>query len=432
MQPREDQHVGRLRQAAERIVLHHRRVERRVGGDIALVLKRLLFGIEQRYRIADRLQPAPRRIAESRIGQEGDPRLVAQAAGNCGGFLGDPGQVFGAGTLVDGRVGQEGGVILADHQVDPEGQLAVLGIEHLADFAHRLGKGPGHAGDHGIADPQLEQHRGEDVAILIDHPPHVALKEAAPLQPFVEQLDHRGNVFADRRILDVEGVCIVDPELGQLGLDLVGPPDQHRLAITEIAVLDRCAQHDLVLGLGEDHSLGIGLDRFIDLGEHRGGRVEPGLQAVAIGVEIVDRLAGDAGIHRRLGDSGGDYFHQSRIERGGDDIVRPELVLLAIGRGHFLGYGFAGQLGDGAGGGDLHLFVDRGGPHVERAAEDEGEAQHVVDLVGIVAAPGRDDRIGPHRLGIGRGDFGIGIGHGEDDRLRRHLLDPFRLERPGG
>ena len=126
-------------------------------------------------------------------------------------------------------------------------------------------------------------------------------------------------------------------------------------------------------------------------------------------------------IHRRLGDRGRDDLHQPRIERRRDDVIGAEAVrLAAIGRGDLLGHLLAGELGERVGGGDLHLLVDRRRAHVERAAEDEGEAEDVVDLVRIVRAAGGDDRVGPRRLGVGRGDLRIGIGHGEDDRLRRH------------
>ena len=47
-------------------------------------------------------------------------------------------------------------------------------------------------------------------------------------------------------------------------------------------------------------------------------------------------------------------------------------------------------------GGDLHLHVDGGRAHVERAAEDVGEAEHVVDLVRIVGASGRHDGVVAH------------------------------------
>ncbi len=111
---------------------------------------------------------------------------------------------------------------------------------------------------------------------------------------------------------------------------------------------------------------------------------------------------------------------------------RAELLVDAIGGGDFLGHGFTRQFGNGARGGDFHLFVDRGRPHIQRAAEDEGEAEHVVDLVGKIAAPGGDDRIGAHRLRFVRHDFRRGIGHREDDRLIGHLAHPFRLQRTRG
>ena len=62
-----------------------------------------------------------------------------------------------------------------------------------------------------------------------------------------------------------------------------------------------------------------------------------------------------------------------------------------IGGGHLVRHVLARQVGQGLGRGDLHLVIDGAGPHVERAAEDVGKAQHVVDLVGIVgAARGHD------------------------------------------
>lgn len=56
------------------------------------------------------------------------------------------------------------------------------------------------------------------------------------------------------------------------------------------------------------------------------------------------------------------------IRRGRDDVVRAEL----FGRN---------QIRDGVGGGDLHGVVDVGGAHVNGAAENAWEGQHVVDLI---------------------------------------------------
>ena len=78
--------------------------------------------------------------------------------------------------------------------------------------------------------------------------------------------------------------------------------------------------------------------------------------------------------------------------------------------------------GDGAGRRQLHVLGDGGGPGVERAPEDAGEAQHVVDLVREVAAPGGHDRhdvagglLGPDlRIGVGQGEHDGVLGHGQD------------------
>ena len=80
----------------------------------------------------------------------------------------------------------------------------------------------------------------------------------------------------------------------------------------------------------------------------------------------------------------------------------------------------ARELGQSLGRGDLHRVVDRAGTNVQRAAEDVGEAEDVVHLVGIVAASGGNDRVRADRPCLLRRDLGIGIGHGEDDRLVGH------------
>jgi hypothetical protein len=43
-------------------------------------------------------------------------------------------------------------------------------------------------------------------------------------------------------------------------------------------------------------------------------------------------------------------------------------------------------------GGELHLFVDRPGANVQRAAEDTGEGQHIVDLIRVIRTTDGHDR----------------------------------------
>ena len=121
--------------------------------------------------------------------------------------------------------------------------------------------------------------------------------------------------------------------------------------------------------------------------------------------------------------AGGIVGNQPRIERHRDDVVGPVFRPRAIGHGDFVGHVLARQIGERVRRRDLHLHVDGARAHVERAAEDVGKAEHVVDLVRIVGAAGRHDGVGAHGGDLLGGDFRIRIGHGEDDRLRRHHLD---------
>ena len=80
------------------------------------------------------------------------------------------------------------------------------------------------------------------------------------------------------------------------------------------------------------------------------------------------------------------------------------------------------QFGQSQGGGQFHLFVDVLRTRVQRAAEDAGEAQNVVDLVRVVAAARADDCGAGGDRHVGE-DFRNRIGHREDDRILRHRLD---------
>jgi hypothetical protein len=68
------------------------------------------------------------------------------------------------------------------------------------------------------------------------------------------------------------------------------------------------------------------------------------------------------------------------------------------------------------------------GADVQRAPEDEREAEDVVDLVGVVAAAGGHDGVGTgggDQLGQ---DLRLGIGHGQDQRIGRQQRQPLGLE----
>ena len=69
---------------------------------------------------------------------------------------------------------------------------------------------------------------------------------------------------------------------------------------------------------------------------------------------------------------------------------------------------------------DFHLHVDGFRAHVQRPAKNIGEAQHIVDLVGIIGPARRHDGVGTRRHRLFRRDFRVGICHGEYDRVLGH------------
>ena len=140
----------------------------------------------------------------------------------------------------------------------------------------------------------------------------------------------------------------------------------------------------------------------------------------------VDRHLRHAGLHGGLRHGGSLPDEHARVERLGDDVLAAELQPVhAVGAQHRIGHVRLGQRGQRAGGRQLHLVVDGGGAHVQRAAEDEREAQDVVHLVGKVRAAGGHDGVRPRGQRHVVGDLGIGIGQGEDHRIGRHAFDHF-------
>ena len=98
----------------------------------------------------------------------------------------------------------------------------------------------------------------------------------------------------------------------------------------------------------------------------------------------------------------------ARIERRGDDIVLGEFIA------HKSRQRFRRR--------DLHLLVDVARAHVERAAEDAGEREHVVDLIRIIAASGGDDPCAARLCRVGE-DLRRRVRAGENDRVLVHRFD---------
>src|SRR6185436_16263702 len=102
-------------------------------------------------------------------------------------------------------------------------------------------------------------------------------------------------------------------------------------------------------------------------------------------------------------------------------------VLLTVSERHDVRLLGLRELGDRVHGRELHLTVDRGRAGIERAAEHEWKAEHVVDLVRIVRTPSRDHRVGLHAPHYFGQYFGLRIGEREDERLFGHVRDYLGL-----
>ena len=365
---------------------------------------------------------------EVREGDHRGPRLDVEAAHGVGRQDRDLGQLLGRRVDVDRRVGEEEGPVLQHQDVEPRDALdARRGSQDLERGPDRVGVGLRQAGDHAVGVARVEHQRTEDVAharllgrVLGGHPVAAAqLLQARRvdrqlLRPVrVHELDalHR-ELQVPRERLDLglarEQDRPADPLLGQ---DLRGAQNLGMLAIRE---------HD---------PLGVAL-RLLDHRAHDLPRPrEQRLQSPQVGAHVRDRLPRDAGPHRRLR-HGRRHPQQDAIVEGlGDEVVPPESERLPpVGLRHRVGHVHLGERGQRLRRGALHRLVDLGRADVERAPEDEREPEHVVDLVGIVAPPRRDEHVRTGRPGLLGSDLRVRVGQREDDRVARHGLEHLSLD----
>ena len=79
-------------------------------------------------------------------------------------------------------------------------------------------------------------------------------------------------------------------------------------------------------------------------------------------------------------------------------------------------------------GGQFHGFVDTRGANIQRTAEDEREAQHVVHLIREVRAAGGHDYVRARFAGYVRVNFRVRVRTSEDHRVSGHLFHLLRRE----
>ena len=309
--------------------------------------------------------------------------------------------------------------------------------DNVAHLPQVIAKGAKGAADHGVGFAPAQQHGGNQRGV------------AAQLGA---RQFRRDTVAAHQRAVFVPGFAIAlvafgvdevkilpghqrDAQTLDAPFDDFRAPDQNRARQPFVDDRARGVQHALVLAFGEDDALVFGRDGFGGA-EHRlhddAGMVDEGGKLFDIGGEVFDGARGHARIHRRFGDRRGDAHNQARVEGFRDDVFGAERKFFAaIGGGDFVVLPGAGKLGNGGDTGELHFFGDGGRAHIQRATENEGEAQHVVDLVRVVRTPGGDDAIRTGAFGVFRADFRVRVGERENQRARRHFLHHFGFEHAG-
>ena len=294
---------------------------------------------------------------------------------------------------------------------------------------------PFEAAQHGVGVAARHRRGGDRGRVGADEDARGVGRHALAAGAGVERLD---VVAVARVVVRVDDLEVLAAAQGQAVAlkprgDDVRPADEDGNREAFLQHRGGGAQHALVLAVGEDDALG----RAAGAAEHRAhdeaGVEDEAVEPVVVGVEITDRAARHAAVHGGARHRRRNAQDEPRVEGRRDQVFRPEELGFAAKRalGEF-GRRLVGEFGDRLNGGELHLLVDRGRAHVERAAEHVGEAQDIVDLVGVVRAPGADHRVGAHgarRFGI---DLGLRVGERQDQRLVAHPRHHLRLEHAAG
>ncbi len=407
--------------------------ERRIAVHLAVDLEFGRTRLDQRQRLAHFHRGGPVAGAEARMRQQRRLGRDAEAAYFLRREHRHLGHLLRRGIEIDVGVADEHRALGQQEHVH---RVVVLHprpqADHLVDIVQMQGMCAEGAAEHAVGRAAVHHHGADereppahlDLGIMLRHA--AALGEPVVFLPILAV----ARVFLRIDEIEIRAGLDAQTEALQAPLDHRRPADQDRPRQPLVHDHLGGAQDTLVLALGQHDAVFL---RHLGRGEHRLHQqarvIDEFAQLLHIQVEVGDRARGYARVHCRLGHRRRDLDDQARIEGCGDEVFRPEGdVLLAIGGGDDVGLLGHGEVGDGMHAGEFHRLVDGGRAHVERAAENEGEAEDVVHLVRKVRAAGGDDRVGPGGLGQVGLDFRLRIGEREDQRLVRHLLHHLWLQ----
>ncbi|CAM2185817.1 hypothetical protein BLAT2472_80176 [Burkholderia latens] len=345
--------------------------------------------------------------------------------------------LLGIRIVVDVRIHERDRPLIQQQDIHRRvGRCIGLPADHFIDEAQMIVILANRAADHPVRVAEPHHHRADQRQA----PPHFDARHLLRNSVAATQFPIGGPVLREAlvvfRVRHLDVLTETQPQAEPLD-----PREQHLRTAhqdrTRKLLVDdylHRAQHALVLAFGEHdacvaaiaHELARGREQRL---HERAGVVDELLQLLDIRVEIRERARRHAAFDRRLRDGRRDAHDQARVERLRNQVLRTERHFVAAVRGRDdVVLLFLREPGDRVNRGDFHFARDRRGTHVQRAAEDVREAQHVVDLVREIRAAGRDHDVVARRMGELGKDLRRRVRERENQRPRGHRLQHLRFQ----
>ena len=141
------------------------------------------------------------------------------------------------------------------------------------------------------ASPMRHHAGAEHVAALVDHALHVAAQVAVALQALVDQVGVGRVARREPRIVDLDAVGGGDADRLHGFAHLLLAADQDRRAVAVVAEHHGGADGALLLALGEDDALRVGLDLLEQALQPVIGRIEAARERAPVLGHVGDRCA---------------------------------------------------------------------------------------------------------------------------------------------
>ena len=300
-------------------------------------------------------------------------------------------------------------------------------VINMADQFQDMSRFARHPRDQTITMPMRKHQRSKNVTIPSRKTMHVGFIKTFALQALVEIIFVIFQMFCVRSIHHFQLTGGITKSRGLQPLMHVTFSTYDNGFSKSLALIQYSgAQDPLVIPFGKDNPSLRRTCTRIDPPQNTRCGVHAGFQRQLIAVHIHNWPAGRASVHSSACNRGRYAVDQTRIKGRWDDIIAAKAQLRAIGQSHLIGHLFTGQVRERARAGYLHLIIDRSSVNIQRAAEQIGETQNIIDLIGIIRPPSCHNRIWTHRMCLFRRNFRIRVGHGKNHRIRGHTFHHCR------